>query len=550
MTKFGKALRRVRPGRRRDGSRQSAEGAVGEIAQSPPVDIAPNDPIIGYFQSVSGAVDVDSLDLESPAVDALKEAGVKLVVPLVTQGELIGLLNLGPRLSERDYSGDDRKLLDNLAAQAAPAVRVGQLVQEQEAQVRTRERLEQEMRVATLIQQQFLPKELPQMEGWQVSAFYRPARAVGGDFYDFIELTDGRIAIVAGDVTDKGVPAALVMASTRSIIRAEAERLVSPSKVMERANDLLFPDIPAHMFVTCLYIVLDPKTGKMQFANAGHNLPYVRTEDGVIELRATGMPLGLMPGSKYDEQEATLDSGQTMLLHSDGLAEAHNDSGEMFGFPRMHELMAGADGGQAVIDTLLGELDKFTAEVEEQEDDITLVSVQRSVHSDYFAADDGSDNGAMSMPSPEGRRVLAEFELPSDLGNEREVMDRVADAVDAIGLPGSRLEKLKTAVSEAAMNAIEHGNNGNSDLSVGVQVLLSDEDLRVLIRDFGGGKEIPDAETPDIEAKLQGTQTPRGWGLFLIQNMVDEMEITSDDIHHTVELVLYLKGDEDGDQAR
>ena len=541
MTRFGRALQRVKPKGRKDASREAT--AVTEVAQSPPVDIAPNDPIIAFFQSASGAVDVDSLELESPAVAALKEAGVKLVVPLVAQGELIGLLNLGPRLSERDYSGDDRKLLDNLAAQAAPAVRVGQLVQEQEAQVRDRERLEQEMRVATLIQQQFLPKELPQMAGWQVSAFYRPARAVGGDFYDFIELSDGRIAIVAGDVTDKGVPAALVMASTRSIIRAEAERLVSPSKVMERANDLLFPDIPAHMFVTCLYAVLDPRTGVVQFANAGHNLPYVRIGDEVVELRATGMPLGLMPGSKYDETEVTLGAGQTMLLHSDGLAEAHSASGEMFGFPRMHELMSKADGGQAVIDKLLTELDQFTVGVEEQEDDITLVTVQRSAHSHFE-----DDNGSVETETPDanGHKVLAEFQLPSDPGNEREVMDRVAEAVKALDLPGPRLENLKTAVSEAAMNAIEHGNEGNAELSVGVQVLLSDDDLRVLIRDFGGGQEIPEAEVPDIEAKLAGLQKPRGWGLFLIKNMVDEMEVTSDDVHHTVELVLYLKGDADG----
>jgi serine phosphatase RsbU (regulator of sigma subunit)/anti-sigma regulatory factor (Ser/Thr protein kinase) len=468
---------------------------------------------------------------------------VKLVVPLVAQGELIGLLNLGPRLSESDYSGDDRKLLDNLAAQAAPAVRVGQLVQEQEAQVRDRERLEQEMRVATLIQQQFLPKELPQIAGWQVSAFYRPARAVGGDFYDFIELSDGRIAIVAGDVTDKGVPAALVMASTRSIIRAEAERHVSSSKVMERANDLLFPDIPAHMFVTCLYALLDPRTGKIQFANAGHNLPYVRIGEDVVELRATGMPLGLMPGSKYEEAEATLGAGQTMLLHSDGLAEAHSATGEMFGFPRMHELMTKADGGQSVIDALLTELDRFTLGVEEQEDDITLVAVQRSAHSHF---EDDHAPAEMTMPDRNGHRVLAEFQLPSDPGNEREVMDRVAQAVRSLDLPGPRLEKLKTAVSEAAMNAIEHGNEGNPELAIGVQVLLSEDDLRVLIRDFGGGRDIPEAETPDIEAKLSGLQKPRGWGLFLIKNMVDEMEVTSDEVHHTVELVLYLKGDEDG----
>jgi serine phosphatase RsbU (regulator of sigma subunit)/anti-sigma regulatory factor (Ser/Thr protein kinase) len=545
MTKFGRALQRVRPKGGTDAAGREAV-AVTEVAQAPPVDIAPNDPIIAYCQSASGAVDVDTLELDSPAVAALKEAGVKLVVPLVAQGELIGLLNLGPRLSESDYSGDDRKLLDNLAAQAAPAVRVGQLVQEQEAQVRDRERLEQEMRVATLIQQQFLPKELPQMAGWQVSAFYRPARAVGGDFYDFIELRDGRIAIVAGDVTDKGVPAALVMASTRSIIRAEAERLVSPSKVMERANDLLFPDIPARMFVTCLYALLDPRTGKIQFANAGHNLPYVRIDDEVVELRATGMPLGLMTGSKYEEAEATLGAGQTMLLHSDGLAEAHSATGEMFGFPRMHELMTKTDDGQSVIDALLTELDRFTAGVEEQEDDITLVTVQRSAHSHF---EDDHSSQEMTMPDVNGHRVLAEFQLPSALGNEREVMDRVAEAVKSLDLPAPRLENLKTAVSEAAMNAIEHGNEGKAELPVGVQVLLSEDDLRVLIRDFGGGQEIPDAQTPDIEAKLAGLQKPRGWGLFLIRNMVDEMEVTGDDVHHTVELVLYLKGEADGSDA-
>jgi anti-sigma regulatory factor (Ser/Thr protein kinase) len=153
------------------------------------------------------------------------------------------------------------------------------------------------------------------------------------------------------------------------------------------------------------------------------------------------------------------------------------------------------------------------------------------------------------MPDSNGHRILAEFQLPSDPGNEREVMDRVAEAVQSLDLPAPRLENLKTAVSEAAMNAIEHGNEGNADLPVGVQVLLSEDDLRVLIRDFGGGREIPEAETPDIEAKLAGLQKPRGWGLFLIQNMVDKMEVTSDEVHHTVELVLYLEGDADGSDA-
>ena len=146
-------------------------------------------------------------------------------MPLVSQGELIGTLNLGPRLSEQDYSTDDRRLLTTLAAQAAPAIRVAQLVREQAAEAADRERLAQELRVATLIQQQFLPRELPQLPEWQIAAFYGPARAVGGDFYDFVEMPDGRIGIAVGDVTDKGVPAALVMARTHSVLRAEASRL-------------------------------------------------------------------------------------------------------------------------------------------------------------------------------------------------------------------------------------------------------------------------------------------------------------------------------------
>src|SRR5215204_2467723 len=328
-----------------------------------PVEIAPNDPLLAYFQSASEAVDIDTLELDSPALRELKAAGVKLAVPLVSQGELIGVLNLGPRLSEQDYSSDDRKLLDNLAAQAAPALRVGQLVREQEAEV------------ARLIQQNFLPKELPDLPGWQVAAYYRPAREVGGDFYDVIPLPDGRVGFVVGDVTDKGVPAALVMSATRSVLRASAQRLIEPGVVLERVNEHLCPDMPEKMFVTCLYGVLDPATGLLRFANAGHDLPYVKTADGVVELRARGMPLGLMPGMAYEEKEAVLQPGDSVLLHSDGVVEAHDPRRDMFGFPRLKETMADAPGGQELIDRVLSELEAFSGPDAEQEDDITMVTL-------------------------------------------------------------------------------------------------------------------------------------------------------------------------------
>ena len=352
--------------------------APNVLAAGPELDLASNDPLVGYLLSAASAVDITSLQLESPALASLKQAGVVLVVPLISSGSLLGMLSLGPRRSERGYSTDDLRLLNSLAGYAAPAMRVGQLVRQQQAEARQRERIDQELKIAQIIQQQFLPKSLPDLPSWHVAAFYRPARTVGGDFYDFIPLPDGRVMFVVGDVTDKGVPAALVMASTHALLRAAAPRLISPGQVLGHVNDMLCVDIPAHMFVTCLALVLDPVSGQIEFANAGHDVPYVRTRHGVQELRARGMPLGLMPGMDYEEKSFQFEPGDCALLHSDGLAEAHAPDREMFGFPRVSELVGKGPSGEALIDLCLTELGNFTGPDHEQEDDITLVSLQRS----------------------------------------------------------------------------------------------------------------------------------------------------------------------------
>src|SRR5215204_4143415 len=167
-----------------------------------------------------------------------------------------------------------------------------------------RQSTEQELRLARSIQQASLPEEVPQLEGWQISPFYRPAREVGGDFYDFFELEDGRLGLVVGDATGKGVPAALVMASARSMLRAVAQASdYSPGEVLRMTNDPLVTDIPPNMFVTCFYAILDPQSGSLSYANAGHDLPYLWRGGSCEELRARGMPLGLMPGMSYEEKE-------------------------------------------------------------------------------------------------------------------------------------------------------------------------------------------------------------------------------------------------------
>ena len=345
----------------------------------PPVELPADDPLAVYLMDVAAAVDVRDLHFESPALKGLKDAGAVLVVPLISAGAPLGMLSLGPRLSGADYSTDDRRLLTALARNAAPAIRVGQLVREQQAEAQRRERIDQQLKVARLVQRQFLPESLPDLPGWQVTAFYRPALTVGGDFYDFIPLPAGRVMVVIGDVTDKGVPAALVMASAHALLRAAAPRLISPGAVLETVNELLWRDTPAQMFVTCLALVLDGTSGRVTFANAGHDVPYVRTADGVAELRAKGMPLGLMPGMTYEEKSFTFRPGDCALLHSDGLSEAHAANREMFGFHRVAALAGRGVSGQALIDLCLSELDAFTGPGYEQEDDITLLSLEQTV---------------------------------------------------------------------------------------------------------------------------------------------------------------------------
>jgi predicted ester cyclase len=241
-----------------------------------------------------------------------------------------------------------------------------------------RQSTEQELRLARSIQRASLPEEVPTLEGWQISPFYRPAREVGGDFYDFFELEDGRLGLVVGDATGHGVPAALVMASARSMLRAVAQASDSPGDVLRRVNDPLATDIPPNMFVTCFYAILDPESGSLTYANAGHDLPYLYRNSAAEELRARGMPLGLMPGMGYEEKQTILKAGEAALLYSDGLVEAHDPEGEMFGFPRLRALVAEHGEQRSLGDFLLEELHSFVGESWEQEDDITLLTLRCS----------------------------------------------------------------------------------------------------------------------------------------------------------------------------
>ena len=300
------------------------------------------------------------------------------------QGELMGVAPTGREVTGKAiliYRIEGGKIAEEWGlGTIGPKLMRQRLAHELEQERIERERIEQELQVARRIQQASLPKEVPEQEGWQISPFYQPAREVGGDFYDFHLLSEGRVGIVVGDATGKGVPAALVMSITLGMLQAVSQAFdsSSPGEVLERVNETLVARIPSNMFVTCFYAILDPESGSLTYANAGHDLPYLWHGGDCEELRARGMPLGLMPGMSYEEKGIVFEAGETALLYSDGLVEAHDPKGEMFGFPRLRALIAEHGEERSLGDFLLEKLYSFVGEGWEQEDDITLLTLRRS----------------------------------------------------------------------------------------------------------------------------------------------------------------------------
>jgi serine phosphatase RsbU (regulator of sigma subunit) len=310
------------------------------------------------------------LEMTSSDFDQLINRRLPLVVSLMR--EMSHRLRRSEQLTIRDLQEKNLQLFRALEELKAA-----------QEQLLEKEKLDQELRLAREIQEGSLPDQLPVIPGWRISAIWQPARMVGGDFYDFITFPDGKLVVIIGDVTGKGMPAALVMSTTHSLVKyallyGKGDDVVRPGEVLARVNEMCCLEMPRNMFVTCLVAVVDLKSGITCFANAGHNLPFLRTSGEVVEMRATGMPLGLMQGMVYEEIETVLERGDALILISDGLVEAHNSQREMYGASRLRQQLAGDPGRDGFIALLLNGHKEFTGSAWEQEDDITCVVLERS----------------------------------------------------------------------------------------------------------------------------------------------------------------------------
>ena len=240
--------------------------------------------------------------------------------------------------------------------------------------------LQNELEVASKMQQSILPTQLPSTSDYQVAASMEPARSVGGDFFDFVNLEDGRVGIAIADVSDKGVPAALFMMSSRTLLKGAAIGGSGPGQVLREVNNLLEEDNESAMFVTVLYAEYDPATGELAYANGGHNAPLIFREDGSSTLLplTDGVALGLMPGLEYRQKTVTLSPGDTLVLYTDGVTEAMSPDNEEFGLKRLREIFAGAPPSdpEAINTAIFQAVGDFAGDTP-QSDDITCLTLCR-----------------------------------------------------------------------------------------------------------------------------------------------------------------------------
>jgi sigma-B regulation protein RsbU (phosphoserine phosphatase) len=300
-----------------------------------------------------------------------------LMVPLVFQDKVIGTLNLGEKKSGKFYNREDIDLLHAVSNQGAVAIENARLFQEN----LEKQRMEEELNIARELQNSMLPATCPRIDGFEIAASSAPAREVGGDFFDFIEIGENKVGLVVGDVTGKSVSGALVMSASRSVFRMLSEDKLSVGESMIRANRRLKKDIKSGMFVALLYVVLDGQDKSLNLCSAGQTQPVLlsaRTvEASLVETEGDTFPLGILDDANYEETRLQLEAGDRVVFYTDGIVEAMNDKEEMYGFERLLEVIKGSQSRTAelLLKEILESVAEFAGEAD-QHDDLTAIVVR------------------------------------------------------------------------------------------------------------------------------------------------------------------------------
>jgi phosphoserine phosphatase RsbU/P len=315
-------------------------------------------------EAVDRPLDPRRKQLPPAAASALKSVGTAFVVPVRSHGGLHGLVALAPKLSDREFDLEDLEFLSSAADQIAIANDRIRLRYEEEDFEQARE-----------MQQALLPAEVPRVPGVEISGTWHPARAVGGDYYDLLTLSDTQAAICIGDVAGKGMPAALLMSSLQAAVRASAETAVQPKELCERVRRVVVPNLAGGRFVTFFYCTIDMEAGRIRYCNAGHNPPIVARADGTVVRLSEGGPVlsRLFRNQPFVQGDVELLDGDRIVLFTDGVSEARDAAGTDFGEDRLEEFIAAhrTTGARELMTAILDAVTSFSGG--RTDDDVTLV---------------------------------------------------------------------------------------------------------------------------------------------------------------------------------
>lgn len=329
--------------------------------------------IVGWVAKTGEPVIVPDVRADSRYVTARSATRSELAVPLVLEGRVIGVFNVESDIEDAYHEGHIA-IVSGFAAQAAVAVQRAQLAREQ----MERRRLDKELAIAREIQLSFLPARAPELPGFELAGTALPHAEVGGDYYDFIHVSQNRLGLAIADVSGKGIPAALIMAGFRMSLLAEIRNEFAIRAIMRKVNMLLYESIERHKFVTGFYGVLDFRNRVLIFSNAGHNPPILLRASGEIEyLVEGGVALGVLPDAFYEERPVALRRGDVLVLYTDGVSEAESETGDQFGRDRIEEstLRHASRDAQGIVDGIVEDVREWAGE-RGQVDDLTLMVVK------------------------------------------------------------------------------------------------------------------------------------------------------------------------------
>lgn len=491
-------------------------------------------------------------------------------LPLRIFDRSVGVLNINSNIPIR-FTMQDLELAEAFSDQASVAL--------QNARLHDREvtRIEEELTVARGIQSSLMPSTPPESLHLDIAFASTPARQVSGDFFQLIPLNNGRLAIFVGDVSGKGMPAALIMAIMNTTLRDEVTRQTDPAELLNVLNERLLDRLLQNQMNSAMVAAFfDPATQTLGIANAGMVQPYLRTVDNSDWdfVDVGGYPLGASQRANYYGTNIAFIAGSMLILFSDGIIEAQNLRGEFFGFERFEALLESMPpdiDAHTAVDQIMQATRHHIGE-EDLQDDITVMVIRAlevvepskpkvltssspsvelpMLHLDIPQRDNGSDHRIISthperIAQNEGLlmpRENVELFIPSRLGFEKIARNAASALATEMGFSPDRIEDLKTAVSEACMNAIEHGNLEDRATSVNVLLSASPDHLEVRVEDRGR-QYIPNPLPPP-----GGVDKSRGWGMFFIQNLMDEVEITKlPEGGNIVKMTIYLGMEEPTD---